>query len=134
MAKIDVTHCWAELALGGRFKRSLRRHLREWLFAQIEDRGFAMRDASAFNQDAIEDQVDTLEAAITEDLKIAFRNGAKLAVGNYSPATLAQWLADALQAELEHRKTEFLEDEIFGLGPLIDIASLADVEPEPEAG
>ncbi len=134
MAKIDVTHCWTELALGGRFKRSLRRYLREWLFAEIEARGYPARDPQAFNQDPIEDQVDTLEAAISENLKTGFRNSAKLALGDCSTASLSQWLGRALERELALRKSEFIADEAFGLGALIDIASLHDAEPEPEAG
>ncbi len=134
MAKIDVTHCWVELALGGRFKRSLRRHLREWLFAEIESRGYTARDQATFNQDPIEDQVDTLEAIITDSLKTAFRNSAKLALSDCSTASLSQWLARALDRELSLRKSEFLADEIFGLSALIDMASLHDAEAEPEAG
>lgn len=132
MIEIDTTHCWVELELGSRFRRSLRWHLREWLFAEIEGRGFLIRDTMGFNRDPIEDQVDVMEADIIESMKAAFRNRAKLELTDYSPAALAEWLRHALQGELEMQKRAFLADQACGLDFLLVIASDANAEIEME--
>lgn len=132
MIQIDVTHCWAELELGSHFRRSLRWHLREWLFAEIEERGFLADDTADFNRDPIEDQVDTMEADIIDGLKAAFRNRAKQEIADYSPATLATWLRHVLPGELEMRKQAFLADQACGLEFLMVIANDSNAEIEME--
>ncbi len=132
MIEIDVTHCWAELELGNRFRRSLRRHLRQWLFAEIEERGFRARDSDGFDRDPVEDQVDAMEADIVERMKAAFHNRARQEIADYSPATLAEWLRHVLKGELEMCKRAFLEDQACGLDFLIVIASDANAEIEME--
>jgi hypothetical protein len=132
MIEIDVTHCWAELELGNRFRRSLRRHLRQWLFEEIEERGFLARDDAGFDRDPLEDQVDTMEADIVERMKAAFRHRAKQEIADYSPVTLAKWLRKVLKGELEMCKRAFLDDQACGLDFLIVIASDSNGEIEME--
>ncbi|PKU22122.1 hypothetical protein [Telmatospirillum siberiense] len=131
MIEIDVTHCWAELELGNRFRRSLRRHLREWLYAEIEERGF-VGDATGFDRDPVEDQIDAMEVDVINRVKTAFRNRARMEIADYSPATLSKWLRRILKGELAMCKRTFLEDHSCGLDFLIVIASGAQGEIEME--
>jgi hypothetical protein len=134
MVEIDVTHCWSELELGNRFRRSLRRHLREWLLAEIEERGFPVRETAGFDHGPLDDQVEAMETEIVLRMKAAFRNRARLELADCSPATLAAWLRRALQGELDMQKRAFLDDPACGLEFLIVIASNSsgDVEMEVE--
>lgn len=131
MIEIDVTHCWAELELGNRFHRSLRRHLREWLYAEIEDRGF-FGETTGFDRDPVEDQIDTMEADIVNRVKAAFHSRARMEIADYSPATLSKWLRRVLKGELAMSKQTFLEDHSCGLDFLIVIASNSQGEIEME--
>lgn len=121
MIEIDVTHCWAELALGNRFRRSLRHHLRDWLYAKIEERRL-FGEASDLDRDPVEDQIDAMEADIVDRVKSAFRTRARKELADYSPSTLAQWLNRVLRGELETSKQAFLDDHACGLDFLIVVA------------